>query len=360
MGIAAVALAGHWASAQTGMECLVDIETIYGEARMPSPERTWTLDEAAKIALEAQPGEDIRGLMRRHGVYEGLILPVVLVDPGDPMVRSRWQMLMRDQVLPMGATHYGFARQGEKLAVVFVRRVFERHGLATFDPSRRFVEIRGALVPGYVAPKVFVARPDERVTRLKPSILGRRVSMRIPVGNDPGTATVEMVARGPRGMEVVALLTIDLRQPRSPVGYREGGHVLPVPDDVPPAQRLVEVINTERRRLGIAPLAPDPELIITARQHARNMATARVAAHVVPGGKQPAERLREAGIVTERFYENVALARTADQAHLDLWASPSHRLALLDPAVNRIGVGVARGIGAGGPLLYVVQHFARR
>ena len=107
-------------------------------------------------------------------------------------------------------------------------------------------------------------------------------------------------------------------------------------------------------------LKHDPTLQETATEHAKNMAKLGVVAHVLPGGEPPAERLGAAGIRTRRFFENVALARTVEQAHAELWESPSHRMALTDELITHIGVGVARSIGADGPVLYIVEHVAHR
>ncbi len=90
------------------------------------------------------------------------------------------------------------------------------------------------------------------------------------------------------------------------------------------------------------------------------MALAGLAAHRLPGGLGPDERLARAGIQTQRFYENVAMARTLEQAHAELWASPSHRMAMLDPEVNRVGIGVNTRSDEDGELYFVAEQFAQR
>ena len=107
-------------------------------------------------------------------------------------------------------------------------------------------------------------------------------------------------------------------------------------------------------------LVLDSRLTTTARRHAAAMARVGIAAHKLPGGSGARARLRRAGVHTKRFYENVALAATVEQAHRELWDSPSHRVALIDPLVRRVGVGVVRRPSEGGHALFIVQHLAAR
>ena len=79
---------------------------------------------------------------------------------------------------------------------------------------------------------------------------------------------------------------------------------------------------------------------------------------LLPGGRSPTARLANFDVTTERYHENVAMATSVPQAHADLWQSPSHRQALLDRRVNRIGVGITSVETEGGPIHFVVQHLA--
>jgi uncharacterized protein YkwD len=167
-----------------------------------------------------------------------------------------------------------------------------------------------------------------------------------------------MIASGPRGAEVVALLTVDengIAATTTRTDNRRSDWT-----GTGMAGELVGRINQDRRTLGLGALRVDPILQRTASEHAKNMAKMGVVAHVLPGGAPPAKRLGEAGVRTKRFFENVAMARSVAQAHDELWASPSHRMALTDDLITHVGVGVARTIGADGPVLYVVEHVAHR
>ena len=125
-------------------------------------------------------------------------------------------------------------------------------------------------------------------------------------------------------------------------------------------EALAAWINTARKKLGLRPLVIDPVLNGTASAHARAMGNARVAAHILPGGSSAARRLAQAGIRAPLFFENVAMASTVAQAHAELWGSPSHRRAMLEPSITHMGIGVSEVSSPAGPVLYIVEHFARR
>jgi uncharacterized protein YkwD len=353
----ALALLGSLAEATPPAPWIHDIVSIFESAEREAPERLDELDRAASLALEADQDADLRHVLRSHGVHDGLLLPVLLVDPEEPTVRRRWQMLLRDQVATQGLTHFGVARQGERLAVIFVRRAFYPSGPPTRDPDGRHLVMSGLLERGYSEPVVYITRPDQRVVSFEPIILGRQVEFRVPTA--PGaTSTVEMIAAGPRGAEVVALLTVDENGIAATTTRTDGQHGRW--EGTGMASELIGRINRDRGTLGLGALSRDPVLQRTASEHAKNMARMGVVAHVLPGGAPPAARLGDAGIRTRRFFENVAMARSVAQAHDELWASPSHRMALTDDLITHIGVGVARTLGADGPMLYVVEHVAHR
>ncbi|MBD89023.1 MAG: hypothetical protein CL940_01650 [Deltaproteobacteria bacterium] len=353
----ALALLGSLAEAQPPAPWIHDIVTTFETLGKAPPERITELDRAAEIALSAEPDEDLRHVLRSRGVHDGLLLPVLLVDPEEPTVRRRWQMLLQDQVASQSLTHFGVARQGERLAVVFVRRALELDPIIASESDGRHLAISGRLASGYGDPVIYVTRPDQRVRSFRPMLLGQQISFKLPV-QEEAAAIIEVIAAGPRGAEVVALLTVNhqgvtrtITRPRElteKAGWRG------------PSDELIALVNEDRVRIGMSRLKPDSTLNQTASQHAQAMAKQGVVAHVLPGGEPPAERLGAAGVRTRRFFENVALARTVEQAHAELWESPSHRMALTDELITHIGVGVARAIGADGPVLYIVEHVAHR
>ena len=118
--------------------------------------------------------------------------------------------------------------------------------------------------------------------------------------------------------------------------------------------RMLELVNQERAREGLRPLAPDPELTEVARRHSTDMFERGYFAHVSPEGASPFDRMREAGVTFTIAGENLALAPTLSIAHNGLMNSPGHRANILRPQFGRLGIGIMDG-GVRG--LMVSQEF---
>jgi len=336
------------------------VERAFLDLGQDPPIRDPRLDKAAGRLLQWGAASEVRTLLRSHGIYEGLIFPLVLSEPELPEVQVAWHRILRDQIDPLGVTHYGVHRSGDLLSVVFVRRVFTLHGLP-YSEDGLLYHLEGRLEAGYENPRAILAYPDGRVVTIEPVVNGDFIKVLLPMDAGSGDHAVEVIANGARGTEVVALVSLGTARGTTPVTAVTPTLVLP--DRVMAAdagERILQLLNHDRRRFGRRPLSVDSTLQRTAKAHARSMANLGVAAHRLPGGKSPSERLRIAGVSASRFYENVAMARTVEQAHAELWSSPSHRLALLDPHIRQIGVGVETRVGADGPILFIVQHLAHK
>lgn len=118
--------------------------------------------------------------------------------------------------------------------------------------------------------------------------------------------------------------------------------------------QMLQLVNQERERAGLSPLAPDPELTEVARQHSADMFARGYFAHVTPEGKTPYDRITAADIGFRTAGENLALAPTLALAHSGLMNSPGHRANILHQDFGRVGIGILDG-GLRG--LMVTQNF---
>ena len=118
--------------------------------------------------------------------------------------------------------------------------------------------------------------------------------------------------------------------------------------------RMLDLVNEERAKAGLRPLAADPELRDVARRHSVDMFARGYFAHDTPEGKDPFDRIREANVPFVAAGENLALAPTLMVAHTGLMNSPGHRRNILDPHFGRVGIGIEDG-GLRG--LMVTQNF---
>ena len=107
--------------------------------------------------------------------------------------------------------------------------------------------------------------------------------------------------------------------------------------------RMLQLVNRERVAAGLQPLAADPELTEVARQHSTDMFARGYFAHDTPEGRDPFERMREAGVRFATAGENLALAPTVQVAHTGLMNSPGHRANILHKDFGRVGIGIMDG-----------------
>ena len=124
--------------------------------------------------------------------------------------------------------------------------------------------------------------------------------------------------------------------------------------------RILTLVNAERRRHGLRELALNPRLDQAAKLHARNMATFRKMAHVLPESRFPTltHRAQYVAYPYSTIAENIALGYSDAESVVKGWmASPGHRRNILNPAVSEIGTGV---VGSSKGALYFCQVFGKQ
>lgn len=108
-------------------------------------------------------------------------------------------------------------------------------------------------------------------------------------------------------------------------------------------QQMLNLVNNERAKVGIAPLVWDDAAADVARAHSEDMFKRGYFSHYSPEGKDVGDRLNAAGIPYIYAGENLALAPNIERAHDGLMNSQGHRRNILDPAFNKIGIGALNG-----------------
>ncbi|MCB9646350.1 MAG: CAP domain-containing protein [Deltaproteobacteria bacterium] len=294
------------------------------------------------------------------------ILPFTAVGNTWEDLTAKAEAFARDQARPRGPTHLGLGvasgPDGLGLALIFSRRPVALAPLPAQLPARGLA-VRGR------------ARQPETLTALwlgpcaggaddgcagAPTALAvhrpgpREVRIDLPATRRAGRYLFQMLSPGPRGPEVVAAWTFTR-------GKAAGAWPPPAPrapsEDAAGARALVDAARGEA---DLPPLGVDPALDAAAQAHAEAMCRAKVTGHQLPGGAPPDVRARAAGY-RGVVRENVARAQSVGQAHLNLLLSPSHRAALMDPAAEDLGIGVATAPGGEGltESRCVVQLFGR-
>ncbi|MEP6681774.1 MAG: CvpA family protein [Parafilimonas sp.] len=107
--------------------------------------------------------------------------------------------------------------------------------------------------------------------------------------------------------------------------------------------KMLVLVNKERKKAGLPPLAADPALQKVALAHSADMFQRGYFAHITPEGKDPFDRMRDANIKFLLAGENLALAQTLFIAHESLMNSPGHRANILRSGFGRLGIGILDG-----------------
>jgi len=138
--------------------------------------------------------------------------------------------------------------------------------------------------------------------------------------------------------------------------------VAPIMPQVPAAtslttseQQMVDEINQARADAGVAPVQVDLRLVTAARIKAEDLYLNNYFSHVSPNFGYTASLLPGLGLNVNYWSENVAGNLSVDAAEAALMESIGHRVNILDPNVNYVGVACLEGIS---PYNLYVQEFA--
>jgi uncharacterized protein YkwD len=108
-------------------------------------------------------------------------------------------------------------------------------------------------------------------------------------------------------------------------------------------KELLGLTNKERARDKLPPLEPNPLLFKAARAHSANMARQGKMEHVLDG-KNPAQRVRDAGYDYAKVGENIAVGDNVPMTEImkGWMASKHHRENILNGKYRAIGLGIGR------------------
>ena len=314
-----------------------------------APHRDSALDRAARMlalgALDVRASEaaDAVSISRAVSAAQGFDpSPRTLVLRSAPPAQALESFRTRTDLNsePASEAGVGFAQNGERGALVVLladrKAILEPFPRSGLQPKQKR-ELCGRLQGPLEAPVVFVTRPSGTVDRLVPGSLHGRFCAPLAF-TEPGRYTLEVVGTGPRGPEVVALFFTDVGTVVAPHEAAQS----PEPATPKDARALILArVNALRVANGASAVTPDPALDAVAQRYGDQMAREHFFAHVSPTGQNLASRLGEAGYAYERAGENLGLAPGPLSAHFGIEHSPGHRKNLMDPAFERLGIGIS-------------------
>ena len=152
-------------------------------------------------------------------------------------------------------------------------------------------------------------------------------------------------AAGPDPRSATALPALPQGQSSASTGQSPGA---------PAASDIFAVTNRVRATQGLQPLAWNDALAGAAHAHALRMSAAGALSHQYPGEPDLAARAAGFGVHFSTIAENIAEGVSARQIE-DAWMrSMPHRMNILDPRMNALGISMVMARG----MLYAVEDLA--
>lgn len=130
-------------------------------------------------------------------------------------------------------------------------------------------------------------------------------------------------------------------EPKQPVPKLEepqqpGAHQLTADE-----QKLINLINSERIKAGLKPLAIDYNLSRVARIKSEDMRANNYFSHTSPTYGSPFQMMKDFGITYRSAAENIARTYSVESAHNGFMNSEGHRKNILTPGFTHVGVGIS-------------------
>lgn len=108
-------------------------------------------------------------------------------------------------------------------------------------------------------------------------------------------------------------------------------------------EKMIELVNSERLKLGLSPLKADEDLVKLGRMKSSDMINKNYFDHNSPTYGSPFDMLKSYGVSYGYAGENIAGAPNVERAHTALMNSPGHRRNILNSNYTHIGIGIIDG-----------------
>lgn len=123
------------------------------------------------------------------------------------------------------------------------------------------------------------------------------------------------------------------------------------------ADKILELVNAERAKVGVAPLVSDPRLVATAQSRVDDMIARDYYSHNDPITGESLVKIKPTNPQCIVASENINAAITNEEAVAEWLSSKPHHDAMLDTRYSLTGISVAKNPKA--DWYYLVQHFCQ-
>lgn len=349
---------------------------ISAEVGKPAPAADGRLYAAAQQLAEVTPADAplvyslIEFALQRNGIIEPSPHLVVIWGPTDDqeIINSLSQrlptILSGSSFTRMGV---GVAEREDDQEVTVL--AFQTSAIDTRPIPRRLSQggrhrIEAVVRPPYGSPEAFVTRQSGDVERLETVTgPGGKLAIDFACGRHIGRNQIEVTASDVTGSTVLANFPLwcGSTPPAELTVEIDEAETVPVTSTEDAETRLLAMLNRDRQRHGLAPLALDERVSVIARKHSQEMFETGVVAHLSPTTGSAADRVKAGGVSSAVVLENVARAYGVAEAQEGLMNSPGHRANILSRDATHVGIGVVLGQEvAGSRELFVTQLFTRK
>lgn len=180
---------------------------------------------------------------------------------------------------------------------------------------------------------------------------------------NPGNGQASRPAPQPVNPSQPAPAPVPVQQPEPAPQPQPAPAPPPVPQPAPAGnyqlsdyeQQVVNLVNAERAKAGLKPLAADPQLGRAARLKAEDMRDHNYFSHTSPTYGSFVDLLHQSGLSFRTAGENIAAGYRTPAEVVAAWMnSPGHRSNILNANFTALGVGYAAGGSYGS---YWAQEF---
>jgi uncharacterized protein YkwD len=219
------------------------------------------------------------------------------------------------------------------------------------------IKVRGELARDLGSPQIAIVPPDGDVQRTEPQA-GRSFAFELPT-SESGEYRVELLASSPLGPTVVANFPVYVGVPPRTELTATTDEASTSGSPAAIQEKLFELIQADRERIGRKPLKAMAELDAVALAHSQDMRDAGFVGHTSRTTGSAAERVKRAGVRVAMVLENVGRGYSAEGVHRGLMDSPGHRQNILSPDISHVGIGVVEVAEGEGRAYLVTEVFTQ-
>lgn len=222
--------------------------------------------------------------------------------------------------------------------LVPVRAIFEALGATVeWNPENELVTAQkdGQTVKLQIGNRLMTQNGAPVLLDVGPKLVGSRTLVPVRAVSESFGAQVDWIASS---------LTVVVTTASAGNGSNSGDSSSESQPSQDYAYRVLELVNEERAKQGIAPLQWHDGLANVAYAHSKDMHDRNFMAHNNPDSLTPFDRIKNAGISYTRAAENVAAGQQTPEQVMQSWMNSSgHRANILNPNLTKLGVGYYKG-----------------